>query len=194
MPLSNKVEKDVLFLFTSTCWCKNNASLIGLAFLTHANTLLVCSGCRQVLQHFMMDYTASIECVVKVYMEWVWGRRGRGDTWIIARTLGIKFIFYPDRPSVSPCRIWPGLLISICMEASSLSPEGVKGERGVLWFKRRHLSHLLGHPKGQPCEGERRGREGENSINMCGLSSKVWSRSCDCRGEDIANARLYHFD
>lgn len=137
---------------------KNNASLILLVLWhAHTNTLLVFSGCRQVVQHYMMYYTVSRECVVKVYVEWLWGRkgRGRGDTWIIARTLGIKFIFYPDRPSVSPCRIWLGLLISICMEASSFSPEGVRGNRGVLWFKRQHLSHLLRHPKGQPCEGEK---------------------------------------
>lgn len=148
------------------------------------------------MQHYMMYYTVSRECVVKVHVKWFWGKRGMGDTWIIARTLGIKFIFYPDRPSVSPCRIWLGLLISICMEASSFSPEEVRGERGVLWFKRRHLSHLLRHPKGQPCEKEaRRGIERRrNSINMCGLSTEVWSWNCDCCGDDIANTISTNLD
>lgn len=139
--------EEYFWLTSTPSTCKNVASLILLVLWhAHTNTLSVISGCMQVVEQHMMYYTVSRECVLKVCAEWFLGRRGggRADTWIIAHKLGIKFIFYPDRPSVSPCKkIWLGLPISICMEATSFSPEGARGEREVLWFKLQHLSHLL---------------------------------------------------
>lgn len=90
--------------------------------------------------------------------------------------LGIKFLFffYPDSPSVSHCKkIWLGLLISICMEATSFSPEGVGGETRKCCDLNGSIYHTCFQPpKGQLCEREReRGAGGRNGINMCGLSA-----------------------
>lgn len=143
---------------TDSAWC----------FCSFGNTLLVFSGqcspiwsicyCFQQASTVLKDV-----CVL--------------STWIITSVVGIKFIFYPDRPSVRHCRIWGYDWASWYQSAwrhPRFPQRGEAGEGGGGFDLNGSIYHTCSslQKDGHRRQGGGGGEWWRNGSDMCGLSKE----------------------